>query len=149
MSDLLYLDYNCFQRGFDDSRQVRIRMESEACDSLFAEAELKRVDLVWSFMHQDENNLCPFPERQDEIARLAAICRVRVAPDEAIRVLANEVQRIAGLSSKDALHVAVAIHVKADAFVTCDDGILAKAVRFPVALRVINPVKYVLERGKL
>jgi predicted nucleic acid-binding protein len=149
MSVLLYLDYNCFQRGFDDTRQVRIRMETEACDSLFAEAESGKVELVWSFMHQDENNQCPFPERQDEIVRLAAICRVRVEPAEAIRELAKEIQRKAGLSPKDAIHVAVAIHVKAEVFVTCDDEIVAKASRLPVALRVVNPVQYVLKRGML
>lgn len=148
MSVLLYLDYNCFQRGFDDLRQVRIRMEAEACDALFAEAETGQVDLVWSFMHQDENNMCPFPERQDEIVRLAGICRVRVGPDQSIRGVANEVQRKAGLGAKDALHVAVAIHVQADVFVTCDDEIVAKAARLPIALRVMNPVKYVLDRGK-
>jgi hypothetical protein len=147
MSVLLYLDYNCFQRGFDDPRQVRIRMETEACDALFSEAESGQADLVWSFIHQDENNLCPFPERRDEISRLAAICRVRVGPDESIRVLANEVQRKAGLCPKDALHVAVAIHVKADAFVTCDDEIVAKAARLPIAIRVVNPVQFLLKRG--
>jgi hypothetical protein len=26
-SALVYLDYNCFQRGFDDPAQVRIRVE--------------------------------------------------------------------------------------------------------------------------
>ncbi len=148
MSALLYLDYNCFQRGFDDSRQVRIRMEAEACDAIFAEAELGHDELVWSFMHQDENNLCPFPERRDEISRLAEICRIRVGPEESIRQFAIEVQRKAGLSPKDALHVAVAHHVKADAFVTCDDEIVAKASRLPIALRVVNPVKYLLERGQ-
>jgi hypothetical protein len=148
MSVFLYLGYNCFQRGFDDFRQVRVRMEAEACDAIFIEAESGSVELVWSFMHQDENNMCPFPDRRDEIARLSAICKIRVGPEELIRVLAHEVQRKAGLSSKDALHVAIAIHIKADAFVTCDDEIVARAVRLPLALRVVNPVKYILERGR-
>ena len=50
MPDLLYLDYNCFQRGFDDSSQVRIRMEAAACEKIFDDAESGVVDLVWSFM---------------------------------------------------------------------------------------------------
>jgi len=28
--DLAYLDYNCFQQGFDGPRQVRIQMEAPA-----------------------------------------------------------------------------------------------------------------------
>jgi hypothetical protein len=37
--DLIYLDYNCFQRGFDDFRQIRIQMESLACQEIFVKAE--------------------------------------------------------------------------------------------------------------
>ena len=33
--DLVYLDYDCFQRGFDDPRQVRIQMEALACQEIF------------------------------------------------------------------------------------------------------------------
>ena len=63
---LLYLDYNCFQRGFDDRRQVKILMEALACQALFSAAEQNTVTLVWSFMHDDETLLCPFPTRQQE-----------------------------------------------------------------------------------
>ncbi|MGK7918877.1 MAG: hypothetical protein AB4080_02550, partial [Trichodesmium sp.] len=59
--DLIYLDYNCFQRGFDDPRQTRIQMEALACQELFIRAEVGTIKLVWSFMHLDETNLCPFP----------------------------------------------------------------------------------------
>ena len=59
--DLLYPDYNCFQRGFDDPSQIRIRMEALACEEIFLMAEDKRIEMVWSFMHEDETNLCPFP----------------------------------------------------------------------------------------
>lgn len=53
--DLLYLDYNCFQRGFDDQSQIRIQMESLACQEIFLWAELKIIKLIWSFMHLDED----------------------------------------------------------------------------------------------
>ncbi|GFP31648.1 hypothetical protein HKBW3S44_01941, partial [Candidatus Hakubella thermalkaliphila] len=48
--DLIYLDYNCFQRGFDDPRQIRIQMEALACQEIFIRAEEDLVRLVWSFM---------------------------------------------------------------------------------------------------
>lgn len=37
--DLVYLDYNCFQRGFDDPGQVRIQMEALACQEIFIKAD--------------------------------------------------------------------------------------------------------------
>lgn len=43
---MLYLDYNCFQRGFDDSRQFRIRMEALACEEIFARAEDDTVKMI-------------------------------------------------------------------------------------------------------
>ncbi len=146
MAELIYLDYNCFQRGFDDSRQHRIRLEAEACEKIFEDAENGEVELAWSFMHEDENRVCPFVDRAQEVVRLAAICRVRIGPEEPIRISAARIQAVAGLSAKDALHVAAAEHAKAAWFVTCDDEIVSKAGRLPVALLVINPVDYVQKR---
>jgi len=87
--DLVYLDYNCFQRGFDDPRQIRIQMEALACQEIFVRAEADEVRLVWSFMHEDETILCPFPERKYEVLRLATLCKVRVGPEEEIYKLAK------------------------------------------------------------
>ena len=49
---LVYLDYNCFQRGFDDPAQVRIQMEALACQEVFARAARSEITLAWSFMHE-------------------------------------------------------------------------------------------------
>ena len=38
-------------------------------------------------MHEDETVLCPFPERKYEVMRLAALCKVRVGPEERIYIL--------------------------------------------------------------
>jgi hypothetical protein len=43
---LIYLDYNCFQRGFDDPRQVKIQMEALACEEIFFRAERKNIRLI-------------------------------------------------------------------------------------------------------
>ena len=76
--DLIYLDYNCFQRGFDNPLDIRIKMEALACQEIFNNAEKGKCRLVWSFMHEDETELCPFPDRQYEVMRLADICQVYV-----------------------------------------------------------------------
>ena len=33
---LVYMDYNCFQRGFDDPRQIKIQIEALACEEIFS-----------------------------------------------------------------------------------------------------------------
>jgi hypothetical protein len=45
---IIYLDYNCFQRSFDDPGQIKIQMEALACEEIFKRAEKKQVKLAWS-----------------------------------------------------------------------------------------------------
>jgi hypothetical protein len=141
--DLLYLDYNCFQRGFDDPKQVRIQMEALACQEIFLRAERGQVRLVWSFMHEDETILCPFPERQYAVLRLSALCTRRVGPTQEIYKLAKSFQQKAKLAAKDALHLACAVYSGADLLLTCDDQLIRHAKRLKLEIPVLNPVDYV------
>ena len=145
--DLIYLDYNCFQRGFDDPRQLRIEMEALACQEIFVRAEGDQVRLVWSFMHEDETILCPFPERKYEVLRLATLCKVRVGPVEEIYKLAKSFQKKGGLSAKDAVHLACASCIDADFFLTCDDRLIKQTKRLKFETVVMNPVDYIRQEA--
>ena len=141
--DLVYLDYNCFQRGFDDPRQARIQMEALACQELFVRAEVETIRLIWSFMHEDETLLCPFSERKYEVLRLSVLCKVHVKPDEDIRTLAKALQERGKLAARDAVHLACASHAGADCFLTCDSRLLKQAKRLRLGMEVMNPVDYI------
>jgi len=143
--DVIYLDYNCFQRGFDDPLQIRIQMEALACQEIFVRTEEEKVRLVWSFMHQDETILCPFPERKYEALRLSALCKVRIGPEEEIYRLAKAFQKKGGLSAKDALHLACASYSDADFFLTCDDRLIKRTKPLKLEMAVMNPVDYIRE----
>ena len=97
---VIYLDENCFQRGFDDQTQARIRMEAIACQEILIQAETGKIDLVWSFMHMDETLQCPFPERKLAVIRLSDICRIRVGPSENIYTSSIRLQQKLALSPK-------------------------------------------------
>ncbi len=149
MADLLYLDYNCFQRGFDDPRQIRIQMEALACEEIFVRAEQDEPNLIWSFMHYDETLLCPFPERKYAVLRLATLCKTRLGPGEQIHRLALSFQQRGRLGAKDSIHLACAQYAKADFFLTCDDRLTKQVESLNLRLRVTNPVDYVrLERTR-
>ena len=141
--DLIYLDYNCFQRGFDDPLQTRIQMEALACQDIFIRAETGEVKLVWSFMHQDETILCPFPERKYAVFSLASLCQVRVGPSPEIYQLASSFQQAKNLSANDAIHLACAVHIEADFFLTCDDSLKKKAEQVNCQIVIMNPVDYI------
>jgi predicted nucleic acid-binding protein len=146
MFPLVYLDYNCFQRSFDDPGQLRIQMEALACEEVFRLAEAGHIRLIWSFMHHDETVLCPFPERQVEVAHLAELCAMRIGPEESIRAQAHEFARLGNLRPKDALHLAAAVFAEAGFFLTCDDLLLKRSSRMTIGPMVLNPVEFVSRR---
>jgi len=141
--DLVYPDYNCFQREFDDRSQVRVQLEILACQELFARAEAGVVTLVWSFVHEDEARMCPVLKRRMGALRLSLHCAVRVGPDEAIRGRARALQQAANLGANDAVHIACAAEAGAGYFVTCDDSLLKRARGLVPGLAVLNPLAYV------
>ena len=96
---------------------------------VFRRADVGEVNLVWSFIHQDEAIQCPFLERKLESLRLGSICTARQGPTEGILANAGSWASEQHLSSKDALHVASALASKASHFLTCDDRLLSRAKR--------------------
>jgi len=138
--DLIYLDYNCFQRGFDDHEQIRIQMEALACQEIFWRAERKQIKLVWAFIHEDENEHCPFFERKLEVKRLSRICE-ELPWSQDIQKKAHDIQQKTKIQSKDALHFASALHIKAGYFITCDDRLMRQAQKVG-GLQVMNPTDY-------
>ena len=141
--DLIYLDYNCLQRGFDDPSQIKIQLEALACEEIFRKAENKDIRLIWSFMHEDENILCPFLERKLEVLRLFTLCKVKIGPNAEVYNIAKELQQRARLSAKDAIHLACAYYVKCKIFLTCDDELINHAKRSNLDIKVMNPVDYI------
>ena len=65
----LYLDNCAFNRPFDDQGYIRIRLETES--KLFIQERIKqgKVDLVWSYILDIENDQNPFEEKRSAIKR--------------------------------------------------------------------------------
>jgi len=142
--DLIYMDYNCFQRGFDDPRHIKIRIEALACEEIFSRSGGK-LQLAWSFMHDDENMLCPFIERKLAVFGMKKLCQIHVAPVVGILETARSYEADAHLSPKDALHVACAVRCGANYFLTCDAQLIKRALRLKLNMVISNPVDYVRE----
>ena len=141
--NLIYLDYNCFQRRFDDPGQIRIQLEALACEEIFLMTEIEEIILAWSFMHEDETLLCPFPNRSSVAFILSALCKVRIGPEEEIYESAREFQRRSKLTSKDAIHLACSHFIKADYFLSCDDKLVRQAKKLGLKMAIMNPVDYI------
>jgi len=116
-------------------------MEADA--KLFIQEQIKNcsIDLVWSSVNEFENNDNPSFEKKERIAVWKQIATEHCNLNETILGKALELEKI-GLRSKDALHVACAIYVKADFFITTDKKILNKDV---AGISLANPITFVEE----
>jgi len=143
---LLYLDLNCFNRPFDDQRQVRIARETAAVFVV-----LRRIDagvdrLAWSAVLTLENSRHPLPDRLREIARWRAVAAVNIVVDQNVSSLARRLSE-AGMTPLDAAHVACADVGGCDRLLTCDDRLLRAAHAQQLKLVVQNPLDYLEEHS--
>jgi len=137
----IYLDVCAFNRPFDDQKHIRVRLEAEA--KLFVQQMIScgKVELVWSYILDLENDQNPFLEKKLAIEEWKKFSVEYVTETDEILRKANELVRI-GFKPKDALHVASAIAGGAEYFVTTDDRLLKKLVSESNVIG-INPVDLV------
>lgn len=139
----LYLDNCCFNRPFDDQSSLTIRLETEAKLKIQEKIKAEELSLAWSYILDFENNANPFMERQIEIQRWKNLASSFA--EETSEILATMNQLIVeGLKPVDALHIACAISLQCDYFVTVDKGILKKSGKiFPTV--AISPIDLIID----
>ena len=124
----------------------RSSLRLSACEEIFLRAEIEQIQLAWSFMHEDETLLCPFPNRMNVAFILSTLCKIRIGPDDKIYECALEYQRKSRITPKDALHLASANFIGADYFLSCDNRLLNQAKRLELEIVISNPVDYISSR---
>ena len=141
----VYLDNCCLNRPFDDQRQMRVQLETEA--TLCIEDHIRRglLELVWSYMLDFENAANPFDERRMTINRWRQYATIDVEETTLILRHANKLVGM-GLKAKDALHIACAIAGECLYFVTTDDDIL-KRQQSVLDIAIIDPTTFIRERN--
>lgn len=140
---LIYLDNCSFNRPFDNQKQIRIRIETEA--KLYIQENIVSgiFQLAWSYVLEYENSANPYPERKQIIKNWKRYAVADTGETTDVIALAKMLQK-KGVKSKDALHVACATELKCAYFITTD-LILIKKLRTFEPLRVVNPVDFINE----
>ena len=141
MMDKIYLDVCSFNRPFDDQAQMKIRLETEA--KLYIQSCIKnnKYALIWSYMHDIENDDNPYDERRKSISLWKDIASEYCASSddilsEGIKIMSN------GIRPKDALHLACAIKSGCSCFITTDHKLLNKIIDNII---IVNPIDFVRE----
>ncbi|HEX9660050.1 MAG TPA: PIN domain-containing protein [Rhodothermales bacterium] len=142
----IYLDVSCLNRPFDDQRQTRIRLESEAVTLILDRIDAGAWGLLSSEIVRMEVAAMTDRERRRRVQSLFS------DPDDTI-TLTEEVSRRAaelmkkGFKAADALHVASAEHLSADVLLTCDDRLirLGRRNRKELGVAILDPVSWLRE----
>jgi hypothetical protein len=142
----IYLDNCCFNRPFDDQDQLRIRLETEAKLGVQEEILLGRIELVWSYILDYENQFNPFDERREAIRKWKSHAVINVEESAGVLTKANQLKE-RGISSKDALHVACAIAGNCRYILTTDEALIVK-LKGMEAIQVMNPTEFILGEKK-
>nr|VFK60939.1 MAG: hypothetical protein BECKTUN1418F_GA0071002_12353 [Candidatus Kentron sp. TUN]VFK64433.1 MAG: hypothetical protein BECKTUN1418D_GA0071000_12603 [Candidatus Kentron sp. TUN]VFK70124.1 MAG: hypothetical protein BECKTUN1418E_GA0071001_12383 [Candidatus Kentron sp. TUN] len=140
----IYLDNCCFNRPFDDQSSLTIRLETEAKLEIQKEIKSGIFALGWSYILDYENDANPFVERWIEIQAWKDISDSFVS--ETTEILADMNALIGlGLKPIDSLHIACAIALECEYFITVDKGILKKSVNISKS-KIINPIDFIIQR---
>ncbi len=139
----VYLDNCCFNRPYDDQSSLAIRLETEAKLGIQEKIKSGHLSLGWSYILDFENNANPFLEKRIEIQKWKETADSFVNETEEILSKMNELTAI-GLKPLDALHVACAISLECQYFLTVDKGILKKTREYSET-KIINPINFIIE----
>ncbi len=124
----------CLKRPFDDQSQARIRLESEAVLALL-DAPPSKIEFLRTAALDLENEQNPMRQRAANVRLWLEGVPAVHPPDDALADRVRELSSV-GFKSFDALHVASAEILSADAFCTCDDKLVATARQHATQLKV-------------
>lgn len=137
----IYLDNCCFNRPFDDQSYLSIFLETYAKLAIQDLVNEKEINLIWSFILDYENNANPDEIVKHEISGWRNKAYKMVNRNTPLLKAAQRIKD-AGFGNKDALHIASAVEVNADYFITVDKGILKKR-NLIKNLEIVNPIDFI------
>jgi predicted nucleic acid-binding protein len=137
----IYLDNCTLNRPFDDHSVVKNFLEAQAKFEIQEKIKNGELLLVWSYILSYENSVNPFPEVRYQIEgwKQYAVEEIIETPDT-VKLSTSFTEM--GLKSKDALHVACAVHGKCRFFITTDKRILKRSISIG-DIRVVSPLQFI------
>ena len=138
----IYLDNCCFNRPYDDQTQIRISLETQAKLYVQDLVKKKKVDLVTSYVLWYENSQNPYETKRTAIGEFIQMNSIEyIDSDKAdvIKAKAEEIMKT-GIKMKDAYHVACAIYLSCDCFLTTDDRLLKYHTS---DIQMLNPIDFI------
>lgn len=142
----IYFDACCLNRPFDDQRQPRVRLETEAILLILQKLHQREWEWVGSDVLIHELRQTDDAERRERLLLLAGQAHQLIETTEEILDQAEKLEML-GFDSYDAIHLASAEQAKVDFFLTTDDKMQKVAHRNKklFSFAVVNPVNWLEE----
>lgn len=137
----VYIDVCALSRPFDDLRQLRLLVESNAVLLILAHIKQDEIEAVWSEAHRIEMDANRDSDKRSYLLGLMSQYGTQVNASSASIWKRVDVLRAEGLGVADAVHVAIAESVEAD-FVTCDDRLIRQLRRVEARVWFGTPPEY-------
>ena len=143
----IYLDVCCLNRPFDEMNQDRIRLEAEAIISILSHCRTGKWSLVNSTAINFEVSKNVDQDKIQRISNMIGLAKEHIKLDESIAKRTRELEDL-GFKRFDAFHIAFAEKAQVDVLLTTDDKFEKRASRenIEIQVRVVNPLKWLLER---
>lgn len=138
----LYLDNCCFNRPYDDQSQLSISLDAQAKLYIQDMIRAKKLELATSYVLNYENSQNPYAARRHFIQQFMSensSVHIGRSAREQLEPLIREIMET-GVKVKDASHVASAILLKCDFFLTTDKRLLKYRTD---KLEMMTPVEFV------
>ena len=142
----IYLDVCCLNRCFDDQRQPRIRLESEAVTLIFDRIDRGLDDWSISPIIDHEVRKTPDIERREKVLILLSRANHQIPWSEQFKQRGRELAEL-GFPAMDAFHIAAAEAGACDILLTTDEALLRRCntANPPLRVTVDNPLRWVEE----
>ncbi|MDO9302993.1 MAG: PIN domain-containing protein [Anaerolineales bacterium] len=142
----IYLDACCLNRPFDDQRQPRVHLESEAILLILQKLHQREWEWIGSEVLFYELAQTNDAERRERLLLLARQAHKVIETTEKILMQAEKLES-SGFDGYDAIHLASAEQGKVDVFLTTDDNIqkISNRNKKLFSFIVTNPVKWLEE----
>jgi predicted nucleic acid-binding protein len=139
----VYLDNCCYNRPYDDQKQLRIELETKAKLHIQMLIIEKKIVLVTSVVISYENSKNPYSTRKEVIKEFLLNAGEIITNSDEVENIAEELERL-NIKPKDAAHLASAISAKCDYFITTDDRLLKYKDK---RIQIINPIEFIMIQG--
>ena len=141
----LYLDNCCYSRPFDDLRQEKVNLESNAIEDIFSKCTNKEIEIYKSMAIDFEIAKINSENKRRQVEDLYdAMDLIEITYSQEIRQKSIELRKY-NIKDMDALHLAFAESKNIDYFITTDKLLINASKRANLQVKVINPIEFIME----